>query len=102
MSVRIGEMKVANRDGRMVARRSILGLGATLAGVATVPLAILAREARAAGVEKGAVGYRDTPNSRKKCSMCVHFVPGTADTGSCKIVAGNISPLGWCRAWTAK
>jgi len=93
---------VASRDGRIMARRSILGLGATLAGVAAVPLAILARVARAAGVEKGAVGYQDTPNSRKKCSMCAHFVPGSADTGSCKIVAGKISPLGWCRAWAAK
>jgi hypothetical protein len=95
-------MQVAYRDDRIVARRSILRLGATLAGVAAVPLAILARGARAAGVEKGAVAYQDTPNSEKKCSLCVHFVPGNADTGSCKIVAGNISPLGWCRAWAAK
>jgi len=93
---------MASRNDRVVTRRSILGLGATLASLAAIPLAILVREARAAGVEKGAVAYQDTPNGGKKCSMCVHFVQGTADTGTCKVVAGDISPLGWCRAWTAK
>jgi hypothetical protein len=38
------------------------------------------------------------------CSSCVSFLPGaTADAdGSCKIVAGVISPHGYCGAYSPK
>lgn len=77
----------------------------TAAGLAVGWSALSARPAQAAGsVPKGAVGYQDKPNGNERCATCSQFVPGkTAQAmGSCNVVAGNISPNGWCNVWAAK
>ncbi len=48
--------------------------------------------------------YQATPKGDQKCSQCVLFVPGktaSAD-GTCKVIAGGISPNGWCTAFAKK
>lgn len=47
---------------------------------------------------KAAVNYQDTPQAGQQCSGCVHFIDG----GQCKLVAGEISPQGWCTLFKAK
>lgn len=42
---------------------------------------------------KAAVDYTDDGTEREHCSICTHFIQG----GACKIVAGRISPKGWCK-----
>jgi hypothetical protein len=58
----------------------------------------------AAKLSKAEVQYRDRPNSGKDCDDCIQFVPGSTPkaAGSCKVVAGAISPHGYCLAFTPK
>ena len=48
--------------------------------------------------------YQDTPKDGKQCSTCTFFIAGKTPTanGTCKIVQGDISPKGYCIAWSAK
>jgi hypothetical protein len=48
--------------------------------------------------------YQSTPNGSKQCSNCTFFIAGKTPTanGTCKIVQGDISPKGYCIAWSAK
>lgn len=43
--------------------------------------------------------YQGTPKAGQKCSQCMHFI---ADSSSCKLVEGQISPEGWCKLFAAK
>ena len=82
-------------------RRNLLKLGG--AAIALVPVAAFA--AKNENIRK-AMKYKDTPEGDKKCSGCIHFVPGKAptDLGGCKIFAGDteIHPNGYCTAWAKK
>lgn len=44
-------------------------------------------------ISESAVAYQDHPNGDRECSKCAEFQP----PNSCKMVAGTISPLGYCR-----
>ena len=72
---------------------------------------------------KSAVAYQDHPNNGQMCCMCIHFIPppGMKDMmqngcshmntnmmsnmmmgggmmhAKCNVVAGDISPMGWCK-----
>ncbi len=68
---------------------------------------------------KSVVGYQDHPKDGHMCRMCIFFIPpnnmdmsnmrlrrysnmhmmGMMNMmhGKCKVVAGNISPMGWCK-----
>jgi hypothetical protein len=49
---------------------------------------------RPAGTTPKAVAlYRDAPNQGRRCAGCTHFI----EPNACEIVAGEISPNGWCR-----
>ena len=37
--------------------------------------------------------YQDSPNKGRRCAGCTHFL----EPNACEIVAGEISPDGWCR-----
>lgn len=53
---------------------------------------------------RNVVRYQDTPKDGHDCKGCQQFIPGpSADAdGHCKVVAGTVSPNGWCLIWTAK
>ena len=75
-------------------RRSVLQ-AAGLAALA--PIAI--RPAKAQDKLQGSmVMYQDKPKDGQKCGGCLHFQTPNA----CAIVAGTISPEGWCAVWAAK
>lgn len=48
--------------------------------------------------------YQSTPKGDQKCSECVLFVPGKTTTanGTCKVIPGDISPNGWCTAFSKR
>lgn len=48
--------------------------------------------------------YQSQPKGNQQCSKCRFFHAGkTANAmGTCDIVAGGISPKGWCTAFAAK
>lgn len=45
------------------------------------------------------VKYQTQPKDGQKCSDCVNFI---AESNTCKLVEGQISPDGWCILWAKK
>ena len=89
-------------------RRRLLALA--LAGVVLPVLPAAAQQTKAA---KKAAQYQDHPKDGKMCGHCRFFIakggkpgegmmgggvgPGKMADGTCQIVAGAISPMGWCQ-----
>ena len=83
-------------------RRTILIGAATLSGL---PLLAAAGSAQAAGTMPQATAkYQPTPKGAQQCSKCNYFLPGAKATaaGQCKVVAGAISPTGYCILFAPK
>jgi len=83
-----------------LSRRSLL----TAAAAAASTLVVSTRADAAGAIPKTAVGYQDQPKDGHQCSGCKLFIPG-ADAnaaGTCKSVAGEIPPSGWCKLFAAK
>ena len=53
----------------------------------------------AAKVSQASVQYQTQPKGEQKCSECLHFI---AESNTCKLVEGQISPDGWCALWSRK
>ena len=68
------------------------------AGLATVGGVVAASARAQEKIAQAQVQYQTTPKDGNKCSTCVNFVAPNA----CKIVAGTISPEGWCIAFAPK
>jgi hypothetical protein len=53
---------------------------------------------------QSAVQYQTSPKGTAKCSGCKFFVAGAdaSAKGQCQVVAGDISPSGWCVVYSAK
>lgn len=82
-----------------ISRRVIVRRIGTAGPMALLAAAFGTRDAAAAGsVPQNAAGYQGTPNGDKQCDKCTHFDPPS----SCKVVAGTISPSGWCKLFAAK
>ncbi len=44
------------------------------------------------------IGYQSRPKGQQRCDLCVNWDP----PGTCKLVAGPISPTGWCGLFAHK
>ncbi|MGB7757607.1 MAG: high-potential iron-sulfur protein [Salinisphaera sp.] len=79
--------------------------GGMAAGVVAIPVWFASRQAQAhpayGQTPKSALQYQDTPKGNQKCSNCSLYIPGSSANamGHCKVVAGKVSPNGWCSAW---
>lgn len=40
--------------------------------------------------------YQESPSNGEKCENCANFL---ADSGTCTVVEGQVSPQGWCVVW---
>ncbi len=83
--------------------------GSLLQKLAVAPIAIgafallKAQEADAAKTAQSAVMYVNHPSGAKKCSGCKFYIAAKGKgNGACQIVAGSISPNGYCVAYAAK
>jgi hypothetical protein len=68
------------------------------AAVAAVSAGLLLRIARTQASEKMTrqqAEYQDTPNGIYSCGVCTLF----EQPKSCKVVEGEVSPDGWCKAF---
>ncbi len=76
---------------RRAALRGFVGVAAA---------AVVARTASAQDqkLAQNLVQYQDQPKDGNECDKCVNWVA----PNQCKIVAGNISPKGWCVAYAPK
>lgn len=87
------------RFGSSHSRRAVLRAGVGVAaGAAIAGAAGSALAADPPKLAKNVVMYQDHPKNGQHCSICVHFIPPNA----CKIVAGTISPNGWCGVFSPK
>lgn len=48
---------------------------------------------------KDKVKYQDQSHDAQQCSTCNHYIPAKKE---CKLVAGTISPNGWCTLYSKK
>ena len=92
-------MPIQTKDPHRVSRRSLLR-SATLAtgAVAFLGTVLESQRADAGNMTQQAAGYQPTPKDGKRCDGCSLFQA----PASCKLVAGTISPAGWCRFWVKK
>lgn len=47
-------------------------------------------------VTQASVQYQTQPKGDQQCSGCLHFI---AESNTCKLVEGQINPVGWCKLW---
>ncbi|HEV3091771.1 MAG TPA: high-potential iron-sulfur protein [Candidatus Cybelea sp.] len=77
-----------------------------LKGLVVLPALAGLLSARAAAdaskAPKSAMKYQDTPSGDMQCSKCHFFVPAAdaKSSASCQIVDGDISPNGYCIAFS--
>ncbi|MBV8531128.1 MAG: high-potential iron-sulfur protein [Candidatus Eremiobacteraeota bacterium] len=92
----------------MAKTRELLTRQTFLGGVLLLPalsgaLSVAGR-ADASKASKAAMHYQTSPNGSMQCSGCKFFIPNSdpKTNGTCQIVDGDISPNGYCMAYTAK
>jgi hypothetical protein len=73
----------------MSRRRALIAAGSVLLGAGGVAVSSASAATKMA---KAGVGYRDKPQGAARCDGCAQWQAPAA----CKIVAGAISPSGWC------
>ena len=83
---------MANETNPGVSRRTVL-----FAAVAAAPMLALG-SAQAGTLPQAAVAYQKEPKDGKQCDGCNLFIA----PGSCKSVAGEIVPTGYCKRWVKK
>ena len=93
-------MNEHERRRRCLLRQAVGALPALLA----LPLPGRSTQARAGSARKEDFHYQDQPNDGKHCANCTAFIAPAAgqQSGSCSIVAGPVSPNGWCMAFTQR
>lgn len=91
---------MSKKDAMDISRRKLLkGAAALPLTVAVAALAKSGNAFAAAKASKAAVQYQDKPKNGAECSTCMHF---NAANSTCNVVAGSISPKGWCVAYAKK
>jgi hypothetical protein len=78
----------------IVARRHLMA--AVGAGLLMLKATARAQQS-AAKLAKSDAAYQDSPKNDQQCSGCTKFQPPKA----CSVVAGDISPKGWCKLYEA-
>lgn len=84
-------MNQDRKTRRHFLRETVVWVGA----VTVAPLTA----AQGAKLTKPHAQYQDSPKNGDRCSGCAHFLP---DRNGCKLVAGDISPDGWCMLYAPK
>lgn len=96
---------MSKKETTNISRRNLLKGAAVLPLAAVIPMLAKSRDAMAGSkAPKASMRYQDKPHNGADCSTCMHFVPGSSPSamGTCKVVAGDISPKGWCLAYAKK
>jgi hypothetical protein len=87
----------------VIARRHLITRAAAAAGLLLAPRVPAARAAFGT-LPKAALQYREHPLGEKSCVTCTHFVRAATSGGAdhCTVVAGPVSPHGYCLAWAER
>ena len=92
---------LADDDNRaFAASRRQLIFGAALTAGLVGAAGLIPRSAAAAQskLSQADSGYQNRPNGGRRCDLCTNWQA----PGSCKVVAGPISPSGWCSLFAAR
>ncbi len=85
--------EVTKRDNDQTTRRTLLAAGiAVIGGAVSTPARAQEK------IAQNLVQYQTSPKDGAQCNKCVNWV----EPNACKIVAGTISPSGWCVAYAPK
>ena len=88
---------------KKTARRDALKHGAQwLLGASVMWIATMPDRANAAKAAKGDFFYQDKPKDGKSCATCRLFSPSETNKGTCAVVDGEVSPNGWCMAYSPR
>jgi hypothetical protein len=87
---------------RMTRQVLVHGTLRLLAGLALLELVGRPGRAWAMKASKDEVAYRDKPHGAQSCATCRQFTAIGSGKGLCSIVDGDVSPLGWCTAYSAR
>jgi len=79
-------------------RRLVLQQFATAAGTVAMLGVSASYAAAQAKLAKTDVDYQGQPKGNQRCDNCINF---EAPSG-CKVVEGQVSPQGWCKAYAPK
>jgi hypothetical protein len=86
-----------------LSRRTLLKKGSVLlAGIAILPAVLQSHSALAGTGSKKDFNYQDHPRDGKTCAHCGSYISSGKAAGTCRILAGSISPQGWCIAYSEK
>jgi hypothetical protein len=86
---------MTDKTTRSTTRRVLIRNAAVLAPLAAAGLGTAAAQEK---LPPAMVLYQATPKDGKQCSQCLHWQP----PAGCAIVAGTISPTGWCGVFAPK
>jgi High potential iron-sulfur protein len=87
-------LRLVLRSNVLRSKRNFLGLAcASLVGAVLRPRQISAQTA--GKMSKAQAEYQDTPKGIQMCATCSLF----DEPHACKVVEGDISPNGWCKAY---
>ena len=81
-----------------LSRRGLLGRVAAVAGIAGIAGACAENPPPPGKQSQAEAHYQLMPNGRQRCGVCANYLPPS----ECRIVAGPISPNGWCRNYTQR
>jgi hypothetical protein len=88
------------KDGHVLSRRrfGVLASVAALFGASLLLLVGNVAEAQEGKTSKETAKYQEQPKDGHSCAICQFFhAPHT-----CQLVAGDVSPNGWCSYWSKK
>jgi hypothetical protein len=87
---------MADRDRSKVSRRSALQAAIGLVAIGAADRALGQQQQQK--VDQKTAQYQSYPKNGQACAKCVQFEP----PNGCKIVAGTVSPAGWCALFSPK
>jgi len=90
------------QDGFTTRRRGLIRGTRVLLGVAMASAVGWSGRANAAKADKRDFSYQERPKDGKTCATCRLFSATPSGKGSCAIVDGEVSPNGWCMAYSPK
>jgi hypothetical protein len=90
-------------SGAKISRRAMLQRGsALLASIAVLPIVMSGKSAVAGVASKEDFHYQDHPRDGTSCATCTAFIPDGSGAGTCRIVKGEVTPNGWCMAYSKR
>ena len=89
---------MADRDHGGVSRRTALWGAIGLATIGAADRALGQQQQPMQKIDQKVALYQPSPKNGQSCNKCMQWEP----PASCKIVAGTISPAGWCQLFSPK